>query len=840
MRRFLTLVILLSLAVPAGMSISGCTRNPAGNYCNGLGYGQKLTAVNALALSPATTGISIAFGQTGQVRSPDVTNCKGSPVAAPGGFTYGTSNNQLVDISPSGVLCAGTWNRNSSGGIPNFTICTPPNPLPVSASGVPYERAFVTVSAEGVTSNQLAVYVHPQVTSISLKSNPIPPALPSQQCLSQGQTAQLDGEACYTVNGVQYELCAPDSVNISHQYACNGGLAPGASSVPPCSTAVGNLFYSSSNSTIATLDQFGIITAVLPGTTSITSTLAGSGSSAGYFSTCPPKSIETTLNGATTATVNRGIRQNLTTTVTDILGNKIAGLLLNYQSTNPINISAGGGGAIAANFPGEASIYATCEPPTCNPAPADHIGVQGTGLPITSNAVNLTVPGTASSYVWFGSPNQSQYFSEVELLTGTVDPAVRLPYMPNSMVMDAQATNFYFGSTHELMVYSATNNTLTGENSLFPGIVLAVSPDNALVVINDQKKNLFYIYRPSNGVATDFSGIGVAATFTPDSRTVYIVDEASAGVGHSDMLYVYNLSNSWSTYPLDASGGAQNIAITVPAVGAYLAGPQTVAYTWCPAGPVGNYTQVSLYPLGDTVPIQTDALAATNDGQHIIGATLTSPGSTSATLSDIGLDVLGVSNGIPATPGYLGTNSSLPGVCPSVANGDLLLNDPMPALTLTHTLNQATLTLGTNAAAIHQVVSSVASVGTTAQNLAFVTYLPPSPLDVPGPTTGATLPYYLTASSGLGTLGSVALTGAASITAPVAGAFSPDNTLFFVSTSGDNLIHYIDVRTLTDQKSISPGLLACTPGSDGCENTTLPAGDPVPATVITVKPRTTT
>ena len=39
MRRFLTLVSLLCLAVPAGISISGCTRNPAGKYCNGLGYG---------------------------------------------------------------------------------------------------------------------------------------------------------------------------------------------------------------------------------------------------------------------------------------------------------------------------------------------------------------------------------------------------------------------------------------------------------------------------------------------------------------------------------------------------------------------------------------------------------------------------------------------------------------------------------------------------------------------------------------------------------------------------------------------------------------------------------
>ena len=58
MRRYLTLVCLLCLAIPAGISISGCIRNPAGNYCNGLGYGLKNTDVYSIDLEPQTTGIS--------------------------------------------------------------------------------------------------------------------------------------------------------------------------------------------------------------------------------------------------------------------------------------------------------------------------------------------------------------------------------------------------------------------------------------------------------------------------------------------------------------------------------------------------------------------------------------------------------------------------------------------------------------------------------------------------------------------------------------------------------------------------------------------------------------
>ncbi len=90
------------------------------------------------------------------------------------------------------------------------------------------------------------------------------------------------------------------------------------------------------------------------------------------------------------------------------------------------------------------------------------------------------------------------------------------------------------------------------------------------------------------------------------------------------------------------------------------------------------------------------------------------------------------------------------------------------------------------------------------------------------------------------TLNYITLTGGSAVTAPVAGAFSPDDKLFFVSTSGDNLIHLIDVPTLQDTEQINPSLPACAPGSDaGCTITTT-GSTTVPATAIAVKPRSTT
>jgi len=214
MQRLLTLVFLLCLAIPAGISISGCTRNPAGNYCNGEGYGLKLTSVATVILQPQTTGISLAYGQTQQLASPTAETCKGT-TASVSSYTYGTTNNQLVDVSPTGNLCAGTWNRNSGGNIPNYTICNYPSPLP-STNGSPYGTAYVTATGASVTSNQVTVYTHPQVTAVSLVLEPVgSPTQTINGCLSQTQTAQLASVAYYTASGVQTPLCAPTPTSVS-------------------------------------------------------------------------------------------------------------------------------------------------------------------------------------------------------------------------------------------------------------------------------------------------------------------------------------------------------------------------------------------------------------------------------------------------------------------------------------------------------------------------------------------------------------------------------------------------------------------------------------------------
>lgn len=372
------------------------------------------------------------------------------------------------------------------------------------------------------------------------------------------------------------------------------------------------------------------------------------------------------------------------------------------------------------------------------------------------------------------------------------------------------------------------------------------------MLINDQSLDEFYIYNVSSGAyTTSTGGLGNAAAWTPDAQTLYITDNAALNntaegvTGHSDKLYVYNAVTGWKNYPLPAntfknttlppgvlppsvdyspttvlpanaatSGTVQTPAIVIPSVGAYARGSTTEAHTWCPTGTIGDFASLAFYPQGATgnsVDTESDALAATTDGQHILSAAVTTSG---ALLSDIGVTIPKYSCLYLETDSGYAANYTL-------ADGDVL----PPALTLTNTLAQMTLdSTKVNATAVNQVVASPES------NLAFITYTATSD------NTNAELPYYV---PGSGTVGYITLTGSSSISAPLAGAFTPDDQTFFVSTAGDNEIHEITVSSLTDTGQISPNLPACTEGTDaGC--TFSGSGTVVPATAIAIKPRPTT
>src|ERR1700733_499077 len=204
MQRFLTFVVLFLLTVPVGLSIQGCA-NKNSNYCNGSGYGYTKSQPVSISLQPQTTGLSVAFSQTSQLQAPSALNCVGT-AASIGTYTYGTTDRTIADVSPTGAVCGGTWNLHTPA-VAAYTTC-----IPTNKTGV----AYMTASAAGFTSNQVAVYSHPPITSLSV-TGPTNSTTGKPECLSQGQTSQLDATA-YTTNsaGQQVLLCSPDTTNCNN------------------------------------------------------------------------------------------------------------------------------------------------------------------------------------------------------------------------------------------------------------------------------------------------------------------------------------------------------------------------------------------------------------------------------------------------------------------------------------------------------------------------------------------------------------------------------------------------------------------------------------------------
>jgi hypothetical protein len=325
------------------------------------------------------------------------------------------------------------------------------------------------------------------------------------------------------------------------------------------------------------------------------------------------------------------------------------------------------------------------------------------------------------------------------------------------------------------MVLNAVNSLgITRTDTTSPGTVLAVSPDNTYVVISDPVRQVISLENSSGTVVSTYGASCTApncrAEFSPDSQTLYI----SAG----NQILVWSTFTGWTQINPATSGGTSvtDVAVTVPSVGAYFAGPITTARSYCPISTQTGATTESnvFYPAADSSPAVTDRLAATNDGKHILGASIT----PAPTLSDLRVT-------IPT------------GACPTTGS-----------LTFSSTLSTTLLSSIT--------ASSITGVWPTSDSsIAFITYS----------GSGGAIPAYVPASSGSGTLSYIKLSGNA--VAPVSGVLSADNTTFYTGTTGDNLVHLINRSTLTDSSTLAPNL-------------TNPSGAVVPVDLLVQKPRKTT
>lgn len=784
MRRFVTLAVLLLFTVPFGVSISGCSKKSPTIFCNGGDSGIPVGQVTTIDLEPKITGISLNFSQIGQVGTPTASDCKGTSESVTK-YTYatflanGTPDITIADVEPTnGKLCAGTWNRNTGGGIPDFTTCTPTN-----KSGTVY----VVASAQGASSNPLPIYVHPVVTSVVLGpsstdclNDPATNCSPAAFANQQVSCTVDPGTGCCTT-----PVTTGSTANSCMSQATTGQLAARVYQNGSTTTAnnisckVGHLTYSAQTSSIVTIDQNGVATAQQPGSTVITANIANAGSSAGFFSTCPPTSISLSIPGVTGSSssiiVNPNNTQPITAVSKDKNGTVLTGLSLEFESTTPTTIPAASAGTVTPTFPGAAAITAICQPPSCNPSPFNQIGLFGNGKPVTSNPITITAPGINSTNLYIASTN-SLYLVPVDFTQPQIGAPIRLPFQPNSMVISNDGSSIYMGSAFEIMTFSAATNSLTGQDTSVTGTVLAVSPDGSTLVVTDPIRQFIYLYNASGtgGVQTQFGGVATHAVFSPDSQTVYITEgdyNASTGVvTPNNQLLVHSQFTGW--YQTTSSQPTTDVALGVPTVGAFFGGNPTTARSYCPVTTTttanGESTTTNIfYPDAGVMAPATNRIATTNDGLHVLGATTTA-------FTDL------------AIPSGLPINN-----CP--------LNDATPQNFTTNPVFSGALP-GVTATAITGVLP------TSDSKTTFVTYS----------GTGGVVPAYTPQTTGAGTLTSIPLsTAIGTPVAPVVGVVSADNQTFYVGTSGDNAVHLLTKQTDGSYKDVTKPIAPMLPDGNG-------------------------
>lgn len=973
-RRFVGLVALSFFALPLGLSVIGCGHHSAPVvFCNAGDSGPQVGQVSKITLSSslATTGESLNYAQIGTALSASAIDCKNNAVSVKA-FTYSSTSSfendtnggpVFADINPSnGQVCGGNWNRNTGGGVKDYTLCTAPTSTPISTSAVAlsvsqatagtgatatltlgqatdtvsgtlnlsvgsatpvaltvpanttlttlaslinaevaqalalsqqatpptqdplqgisatvttgntqfltiatpagvslnttgttlndstaFNLAYVTASADGATSNAIAVYVHPVVTGVVLGlatpgalngSCPAGTTDPGTDCCPNSTVGTpvptpagvVDGSKCISQNQV--------GQLVARIYQSGGTTGDFANNI---TCQVGHVTFGAQTGGVVSIDQNGAATAAQPGSTTITATISNSSTAtnAGYFATCPPASIVLADPNSSSSSINVAVNtlQPLNTTVLDTLGNPITGLTLEFNSTTPQTIPATVG-SVTPLFPGSADITAVCQPANCNPSPFAQIGLYGNGKAITSNPITINTPGTSSTVLYMGSTS-SQYLSFRDFTTNQPSALVKLPYTPNSMVMNQAGTELYLGSPQGLMSVSTASNAVSTANQNIPGIVLSVSPDGSTLVVTDPtRQTISLVSTATNAVTTSYGGVATSASWSPDDQAVYITTATtSAGtnlttitasptitpsstITPSPVVLTHSAYTDWQT--ATANETYTDVAVTVPSIGAYFAGLSTTeGRSYCPASTTvtssipGSPGTVSneFIPLVDLSTAITDEIAATTDGKHIIGAHAAGAAST---LSDI--DIV-----LPLPPSTASGSTNYGCPIPPAAQ-------PAPGYFASTFTNQP-LT-GINASTITSVQPASNSTA------AFVTYTLPS-----GATTGGgLLPLYFPPTTGKGTVQLLTLgNGATVVSSPVSGVFSTDNSTFYAGTgsvdgtSVDNDVHLITMTyptsgtpTATETGILSPNL----PTASGTGN--------APVNLIAQHPKKTT
>lgn len=504
MRRFLSGSLFVTAILALTISWSAC----------GGGSSNSQYAITSFTFAP--TLISLEPGEVLEVSATPY-NSAGTVVTAT--VTYTSSDPVHADITEGGALCAGQWDQTQ-------TLCSPNPPTN------PQLGTFtITATANGATGTTTA-YIHAHVDAVYLHP-------PSAACTSMGKTAGVTAYACAApASGSSCSATCPDNANL-----CD------------ISSTVGGFNFGVVDSSVASIDSTGKLTAGIPGSTklyaSVSSGNTSTTSTAVPYTTCLVDSISLHVQGKTDTnfTVANGSSTTLQADVLDTAGASIQPTLSYNTTSGAVGTSASsssGTGSYVAKAPGYGGVVASCTPPNCNKNASAIFSNVDTST-VTSSGTNTVTANDTNIYVTGVGAEQMFPVDSTAFTLGTVIP---LPYPPNSMMMSHDGTHIFLGGDTYGSVITTASNSVQILN--FPGKVLAVAPNDAYVIF----ANTDTTTTPPTGSVDIMSGSSLtlantggfnipnvsAASFTPDGNTVYFAAGSS--------LYRYRVVGDSGSTPI--------------------------------------------------------------------------------------------------------------------------------------------------------------------------------------------------------------------------------------------------------------------------------------------------
>jgi trimeric autotransporter adhesin len=529
------------------------------------------TTVSQLVLSPTTFSMN-----EGAVATLAVSAENSAGTIVPADITFSSSNNAVATVSTGGLICAGQWDSV-------FINCTPTN----GTAGV--GQVTITAASGNITSTA-TVYVHEQVdqvqavlgascTTMGLPVNisgqaystTAPGCSPSAPCnitstvgpftfgsndttivasssgivttfnsatntptySSGGTITGSTGQTCdlSNFNGVngatatvaltsQNTIASGTKLTITN--AGSGGTTP-----PTTATLTNGTATCSGTANVATSLSNGVLTAGVPGATTVFASVSGVNSVGTSYLTCPVATIMVTNanSSQTSFTLNPTATQGLTADVYDTMGQYITPTLTwGSSSTAAATVSATGSasnpGTITAVAAGTAYITASCSYPDCNRfVPAQY----------SQNVVTATITGTTSTSVYAASTN-SLMLVPFNISTDSPGTAITLPEYPNSIIADPAGLAVYLGSAAGLMTVNVASGTVT--SYAVNGTIEAITPDGQFLLISDSAGAIRYFDIATGTLASSQGGyVTSSSAYTPDSKFNEFVTGTNLGVG---------------------------------------------------------------------------------------------------------------------------------------------------------------------------------------------------------------------------------------------------------------------------------------------------------------------